>query len=297
MNVFHRIIYTGKVNRVVRSINYFLAPILPSKIKIHPSGKLRLHLKDGTTFSLKTNQTSFLTRELFWKKPENFEYTSIFVGLISKLSYFLDIGANIGYYSILGCRVNPELKAYAFEPSIGAMVYMGENIKINDLTDRIIAEPIALSDKVGEIDFYEMKNLKFPKIYNLSGEHNIGTKSNRTTRKFKVKSTTLDNYISEKKLECVDLMKLDTEGAEGMILKGAENTLEKNRPIVICETLFDKIEGELENIMSKYDYDFYNHTDDGLKKVNSITRIEDDGIRNCFFVPKNKVHLIEEWVI
>ncbi|MEL7121888.1 MAG: hypothetical protein AAFO07_20740, partial [Bacteroidota bacterium] len=71
----------------------------------------------------------------------------------------------------------------------------------------------------------------------------------------------------------------------------------KMKPIVICETLFNTIESELESIFKNYGYEIYNHTDKGLKKVDSIVRAEDDGIRNCFFVHPSKKEIIEEFVI
>lgn len=297
MNLFHKVIYTSKVNWLIRNVNYLLSPFLPDKIKIHPSGKLKVGLKNHDSFYLKTNQTSYLTRELFWKKAENFEYTEIFIGLISKVTTFFDVGANIGYYSILGCKINPSLTVYAFEPSVGVMIYMCENLKINNLLNKVFVEPFALSDVGGTIDFYEMKNLKFPTIYNLSGEHNIGAKKDRIANKIRVESITLDEYLSEKKIDNVDLIKLDTEGAEYQILSGAIHTLKKFKPIVICETLFNRIEKELDMVMRYNDYRFYNHTNEGLKHVDTIIRTDDDGVRNCFFVPVEKVHLIEEWVI
>jgi len=297
MSLFHKVIYTSKVNWLIRNVNYLLSPFLPNKIKIHPSGKLKVGLKNHESFYLRTNQTSYLTRELFWKKAENFEYTEIFIGLISKVTTFFDVGANIGYYSILGCKINPSLTVYAFEPSVGVMIYMCENLKINNLLDKVFVEPFALSDVSGTIDFYEMKNLKFPAIYNLSGEHNIGAKKDRVANKIKVESITLDEYLSDKKIGNVDLIKLDTEGAEYQILSGAINTLNKFKPIIICETLFNRIEKELDMVMRKNDYRFYNHTNEGLKHVDTIVRADDDGVRNCFFVPVEKVNLIEEWVV
>ena len=297
MGLIRNLIYAPKVNWIIRNTSYLLSPFLPEKIKIHPSGILKVNIKNHKFFYLKTNQTSFLTRELFWKKPENFDYTTIFIGLIAKVNTFFDIGANIGYYSILGCKINTSLKVYAFEPSRGVMIFMCENLKINNLLDKVIVEPIELSDVGGKIDFYEMRNLKFPTIYNLSGEHNIGTKKNRITNKIETESTTLDEYLSNKKVSSVDLIKLDTEGAEYQILKGGAATLDKNRPIIICETLFNKIEKELDFIMREHDYRFYNHTAKGLKNVKTIVRTEDNGVRNCFFVPVEKVHLIEEWIV
>lgn len=297
MSLLRDFIYVPEVNRIIRNINYILSPLLPNKIKIHPSGKLKVPFNKHNYFYLKTNQTSFLTRELFWKKAENFEYTNIFIGLIGKVSTFFDVGANIGYYSILGCKINPSLTVFAFEPSTGVFIYMCENLKINRLLENVTVEPIALSDVNGKIDFYEMRNEKFPTIYNLSGEHNIGAKTDRITNKVKIESTTLDTYLSEIKINSVDLIKLDTEGAEYQILKGATKTIDTHKPIVICETLFNKIEKELDIIMRKHNYEFYNHTRDGLKKVETIVRKEDDGIRNCFFVPREKVHLIKEWIV
>jgi hypothetical protein len=90
---------------------------------------------------------------------------------------------------------------------------------------------------------------------------------------------------------------LDTEGAENLILRGAGKTLRSHEPVIICETLFNKIEKELESIMRNYDYEFYNHTHDGLKNVKSIVRAKDNGVRNCFFIPRSKVQLVEEWVV
>ncbi len=59
---------------------------------------------------------------------------------------------------------------------------------------------------------------------------------------------------------------------------------------------FNTIENELDSYFKHLNYEFYNHTDKGLKKVESIKRQQDDGIRNCFFVPKSKLHLISEFI-
>jgi len=95
----------------------------------------------------------------------------------------------------------------------------------------------------------------------------------------------------------VDLIKMDTEGTENLILSGASKTLENFRPIVICETIFNTIEAELETIMRAHRYELYNHLPGGLKKVETIKRSSDDGVSNCFFIPSEKVELIREFVI
>ena len=90
---------------------------------------------------------------------------------------------------------------------------------------------------------------------------------------------------------------MDTEGTENLILESSGFVLKEMKPIIICETLFNTIEPELERIMSSYGYEFYDHMPAGLQKPETIVRKEDDGISNCFFVHPDKYHLIEEFVI
>ena len=89
---------------------------------------------------------------------------------------------------------------------------------------------------------------------------------------------------------------MDTVGTEHLILSKAGNTLATMKPIVICETLYNEIEVELEIIMKSYGYEFYNHKPAGLIKTNSIIREVDDGVRNCFFVHPSKLHLVQEYI-
>jgi hypothetical protein len=95
----------------------------------------------------------------------------------------------------------------------------------------------------------------------------------------------------------IDLIKMDTEGTENLILESSDFVLREMKPIIICETLFNTIEPELERIMSSYGYEFYNHLHSGLKKAETIIRNEDDGVSNCFFVHPDKYYLIREFVI
>ena len=189
------------------------------------------------------------------------------------------------------------MKVYSFEPSEGVLKYLNENIKINQLEKQVTSVSVALSDSKGSIDFYELKNPKFPNIHNLSGEHNTGAKKDRLSNKIRVETTTLDDFVLSQKINSLEFMKLDTEGAENIILKGAKKTIEKFRPLIVCETLFNTIEADLEDTISSFDYHFYNETPHGLQRVNTIQRSEDNGVRNCFFVPPEKIHLIEEWIV
>lgn len=295
MNLFYTLIYNPVINYILRNINLWIKSILPKKIRLHPSGIVKIKIAPGKNIVLKTNQTCFITSTIFYNKNK-FEYAAIFMVLISKVNVFFDIGANIGYYSVLGGVINTKLKIYAFEPATGASIYCAENIRLNNIEKKVNLFKLALSDKKGEIDFYEIINKKFPTIYNLSGEHNIGTKMYLESKRVKVASDTLDDFCFTNNIKEIDLIKIDTEGCEDAILNWGFNIINQCKPIVICEMLFNKIELSLEVFFKKLNYTFYIHYDDALHKVESIQRENDNGVRNCFFVHPSKIHLIEEFI-
>ncbi|WP_147678348.1 FkbM family methyltransferase [Algibacter pacificus] len=294
---FYKIIYQKHINYILRHINLGLSPILTG-IKIPPSGTITLKTDSGH-IKLATNQTSYLTQLLFWNGYKSFEYSEIFEKLSKNTTVFLDIGSNIGYYSLIAAKSNPNIKVYAFEPAIGPKHYLNKNIALNNFQNIIKSINLALSNQTGIIDFYEVESLKYKNLkYNLSGEGNAGTKT--TSRNF-IKNTvtaiTLEHFITQENINQIDLIKIDTEGTEIDILKSGEHAIKQFKPIIICETLYNTIENELDHFFKGLGYEFYNHTPQGLKKVPTIARTIDNGIRNCFFVPKSKLNLISEFII
>jgi FkbM family methyltransferase len=299
MQIFYRIIYNRRINFILRNLNKLLLPLLPWEIMLPPSGVMKIKDASGKVLQIMTNQTNYLTYLIFWHGGfHRFEYTDIFIRLIKKVTAFYDIGANIGYYSLLAAMENEKIRIVGFEPATGPLFYFKENVRINSFNN-IKVESIALSHKEGEIEFYEIKNKKYRYLeHNLGGESNTGSKT--TGRNFvlnRVKTSTLDNYVSITGERNLDLIKMDTEGTENLILENSDFVLREMKPIVICETLFNTIEPELERIMRTYGYEFYCHIPAGLKKQQTIVRKEDDGISNCFFVHPDKYHLIEEFVV
>lgn len=294
----YKIIYNDHINFLLRNINKALLALLPIKIKIPPSGILKIRNDEGRTLKICTNQTNYLTRLLFWEGGyKKFEYSDIFIKLIKKMDCFYDIGASIGYYSLLAAMEHPYMRVVGFEPARGPLFYFKKNVAINDFQN-IRIEPLALSNKEGEATFFEITNKKYKYLeHNLAGENGLGGKvKERSTISRKVKTTTLDDFVKKNKETNIDLIKIDTEGTEDLILEKSTYVLSHFKPIIICETLFDTIEPALEKVIRPFGYEFYNHTATGLQKVSSIERTEDNGIRNCFFVHPSKRHLVEEFI-
>lgn len=294
----YKFIYNRYTNFLLRNLNRFLYTLGLTKFKLPPTGEITLNTKSGNLV-IATNQTSYITQLLFWHGYNNFEYSIIFEKIITKTKVFLDIGANIGYYSLLGVKANPSLKAYAFEPALGPKHYLKRNIIRNDFHNQITHIDKALSTQKGTIDFYEVANKKYKYLeHNLAGEGNAGTKTTgRNYVKNRVEAISLNDFANQINADSIDLIKIDTEGTEVSILESGKATIERYQPIVICETLFNTTEKELETFFKSLNYLIFNHTKKGLQKTSSIIREKDNGIRNCFFVPKTKEHIISEFVI
>ncbi|MBX7154948.1 MAG: FkbM family methyltransferase [Candidatus Kapaibacterium sp.] len=295
--IIYKFIYSPFINQILRSINKLLSPIFPN-IQLPPSGKVKTVTKFGQSVLFSTNQTNYTTHLIYWNGLESFEYTNIFEDLSKKCSCFIDIGANTGHYSILAAIINSSITVHAFEPAHSPYIFLEENIELNNLRGRVHPHKIALSDKDGEITFYEMQNEKYQWL-----EHNLGGVGNfkevktdiRMTQTI-VPTTTLDSFVKEHSISEITLMKIDTEATEHIILSGAADVLQHIKPIIICETLFNQIELQLDFIMTKYGYEFYNYQNGALYKANSIVRSVDNGVRDCFFVHPSRFSLIEEFV-
>lgn len=291
--IFDRIVFTyPTINWLLRNVNKQLSGA--TSFRLRPFGVMRVRFKNGMSFRMDTNETSSVTKLLFWKGPDNYEYTSVFSKIINRCNTFLDIGANTGYYSLLAATINPGIKVFAFEPAFAPHHYLTRNISLNRMKN-VRAFQLAISDREGEIEFFEIDNPKgYHNRYNLAGTGTLKGEdvSGQLFVSRKVTTTTLDNWLVKEGVGPVDIMKLDTEGTENLILLGADTMLREHQPLIICEVLFNVIEGKLEEIMRRYDYHFFFYRDGKLHKAETLVRQTDDGSRDCFLVPAIKL----DWI-
>lgn len=294
--VFYKIIYQSTINRILRSVNKLLLPVLPNWFRLPPSGQIEIDLSENDKLILCTNQTNYLTQLVYWEDFRRFEYSALFLELSKNIRGFLDIGANIGYYSLLAAKQNPTCQVVAFEPAKGPLHYLKKNVEVNSLNNIQIAS-LALSEQEGSITFHEVKSRKYSYLaYNLAGTGSAAAlNKGEDFISNTVPTTTLDHFSNSLTFP-IDLIKMDTEGTEHLILEKGLGTLKKHLPIVICETLFQTNEKQLEAIFHQLGYDCYNHYPEGLRFTTSIQREVDNGVRNCFFVHPSKKHLIAPFV-
>jgi FkbM family methyltransferase len=150
---------------------------------------------------------------------------------------FLDAGANDGFYTIFAAkRVGSQGTVWAFEPSGREVGRLRHNLELNRLAARIF--PLALADSSGQAELRVG-------AYEHAGHNTLGAFAYQTEMESKelVEVRRLDEVVSENPLARLDVIKIDVEGAELRLLRGAVETLRKYRPVL----LFEVSEGSLKH--------------------------------------------------
>lgn len=148
-----------------------------------------------------------------------------------KATVFLDIGANIGIYTLKMAQ-NPAIKTFlAFEPDPRNRNQLGANIFLNQLDDKITVSPLALSSKSGTATFHMQRNEKDFST-GKSGFHC----EDEGSMPIEITTARLDDFCPIKKQ--VVAMKIDVEGHELEALKGMK-TFFKNNKIFLQIEVFD----------------------------------------------------------
>lgn len=154
----------------------------------------------------------------------------------------IDIGANIGIYTILMSHIYPKAKIIAIEASPTIFEILKSNCKLNNLLllpsgSNVVLINKAISDKDDmTIEFYEkhsMSTMLKEFLTNLSTT--ILTNHDQMNKKL-VRTVTIDNLVETININEISLLKIDIEGAEVLALKGAINTLiQKNIKNMVIE--------------------------------------------------------------
>lgn len=153
-----------------------------------------------------------------------------FKNFISQTKNFVDIGANIGWYSLLACALNAEVDVLSVEANPYVCSILQENVCQNSLTNRIRVRNIALqADEMREnVDFFFEVNAT-----GNGSMRNVANKREELLRHIRVEAATLDDEIGLAKIN-PEFLKMDVEGAELLVLQGAEETL-KNCEVIMLE--------------------------------------------------------------
>lgn len=172
-----------------------------------------------------------LTRHMMFEGMYQQDVLVSLQSLLKRGDTVFDVGSHHGLMAVVaGLAVSEQGRVVAFEPNPSARRLLNHHVLLNRLKN-VVVEEIALSDREdGHIPFYVQSG---DVTWNSTILREFARASDTATP-LQVPTRTLDRYVAE--AGCVpSLVKIDVEGAEFMILKGARKTIESHRPIFIVE--------------------------------------------------------------
>ncbi len=199
---------------------------------------ITIPLPNGKQMSIGKNAGIAFSSLLFWHGLDGHEpeTSRTLRFLFERAATFIDVGANCGFYSILGALWNPSLEIVAFEPVPAIFSGLQKNVLLNGVEKRVRCENIALSSKSGRATFF------LPKSEDLDIESSgtLTTGGWQTTKVsphiLDVEGIRFDEYESSHPM-CVDLIKIDVEDFEADVLQGMQEVIRRDQPFIVCEIL------------------------------------------------------------
>jgi FkbM family methyltransferase len=253
-----------------------------NKIEIDASG-IVLRTRQGLKFKVDTkDHRSCPIEALNFKVFEQSE-RAIMLRIASKAQIIFDVGANVGWYSLMFSTLPNLKKISAFEALPQTYKLLTHNVNLNEVKN-IELNNLAIYDSAREIELYWSETE--------SGSTSIANiKEDYNAQKQRVNAITLDQY-SERTGIWPDFIKIDIEGGELFALRGAGRILEEAKPTIFCELLrkwarkcgYDV--NDILKLMAEKGYKCYCAKDGRLDRIDRIT--ENTANTNFYFVHEQK---------
>lgn len=228
--------------------------------------------------------TDYLQNLIYYTGTFEDHCLSVLCKLLRPGDYLLDIGANIGLFSLESARIVKENgMVYAFEPNSENYNHLLNNIKLNNFTN-INAMHFGIGKSHSEI------SLRLPKGGN-KGEYTIGDVEGDIIENICIEK--MDDVVTNEDIKKVNFIKMDIEGAEIDALIGMKETIKKHRPIFIVEIWRDALRRfnytpfDLVNFFQDLNYLGREISKKGLFE---LTDPEDIVEVDALFIPKEKEH-------
>jgi len=205
---------------------------------------------------------------IFWSGLREWEKETspVILDNIRRSRCFIDIGANCGIYTVLGCTINPDVRVVAVEPVPRVCAALAHNVTKNNLDPRVTILNVAFGDTNGTVDFHEAED-------STMGSLAVGGYKGQPGDVIQVKCRTLDSIVEQLNL-APDFMKIDVEGFEHIVLSGARRTLGTFHPRIVLEANPGDPGSAMSEILSEYGYRFHNITERGLETRSEIIPVE-----------------------
>lgn len=161
----------------------------------------------------------YIQRNIFFLGYHEFRETRLVCSVLERGQTFVDAGANLGWFTVLAARlVGDSGRVLSFEPSTRIRGHLTRNVELNGFSN-VRIESCALGEASGTAVFSG----------GTEGNLGTGTITRPDAAGEAVDVRTLDDYCASQGIERIDFLKIDVEGAEGMVLRGARGLLAERR--------------------------------------------------------------------
>lgn len=213
---------------------------------------------------------------------------------LKKNMIFFDIGANIGFHSLNVAKHDKSITIHSFEPIPEIFFNLNNNILLNEVKN-INTYNFGISNENNNVSFYFNPNL--------SGATSL--KKLLDSSKVKLvqsKVVTLDQFMIDNRIQQLDFIKCDVEGAEILVIQGGIDTIRKQKPIIFLEMLrkwshkFNYHPNDIIKILTDLNYCCFTINEENLSIFNAMDENTID--TNFFFLHEDKhIEEIKKWVI
>ncbi len=202
-------------------LEMFAGPFVPVWATVDPNLKMQLDPADLVT--------SFILRSGTWEPGT----LKLLEGNMPVGGTLIDVGAHVGWYSLNAVHVlGKSGHVIAVEPNPATLSKLEANISANGMGDVITVAPVACSDAEGTLQFFAAPRAN-------TGESSLSrsnaSQEGAAAQPIQVRARPLDDIVAEARLSRVDVIKIDVEGAELLVLRGASKTLDRFHPVVVVE--------------------------------------------------------------
>lgn len=264
----------------------------------HKHSPIRLvKMRDGTSINIDLRSgTEWYS---FYSGSYDDAIIDLIVGILKKIDgNFLDVGGNIGMYSVrVAARLEQDRRSVCFEPMPNNVSRIQENAELNGVGERVIVNAFALSDQEGEAELVLRED--FERGANTGNASiAISDEADQGFKKIRVQTSKFDDVRARTSFGSLPVAKVDIEGHEDFFLSGAKGYLAHDRPIILTEinNWYYKRRGTTSSaVFSRTlpaDYQAVLFKKSGsahiLKKIQIEELAEFQGVETCIFYPEEK---------
>ncbi len=217
------------------------------------SGVVGVRLPNGALLRLWSRGDDWISTQVFWHGLDGYEPETVrvFFRLAERATVTVDLGAYVGYFTVLAALANDAATVIALEPFPATFDRLQRNVSLNGLSN-VVCRNLAAGASAGSADLHHMRD-GMSMAASLDPAH-LAAWEHVTTP---VPVVRLDQLLADLGIGHVDLIKVDVEATETEVLQGAREILHRDHPDVVCEVLSADSGTRLTEMLKPLGYRFF----------------------------------------